>query len=69
MAAQVERSGAGGAVCCAGVAGVGGACAAAEPADASNIVEMRSADFIVMGTKRLGVADVPAAKGYSYVLR
>ena len=31
------RFGAGGAVCCAGVAGDGGACATAEPAEASNM--------------------------------
>ena len=55
------RSGAGGAVRCAGVAVVGGACAAAEPKDASNRVEMRSAGFIVIGIKRPEAADVPAA--------
>jgi hypothetical protein len=62
------RFGAGGAVCCAGVDGDGGACASAEPADASNIDKM-SADLIIIGTKRPDAADVPATKGYTYVFR
>jgi hypothetical protein len=62
------RSGAGGAVCCAGVDGVGGACASAEPADASTTQEMRSARFICIGTKRPDAANVPATFRLSMIL-
>jgi hypothetical protein len=58
-AQPVARSGAGGAVCAEGVAGAGGACAAATPEIAISAHDKRRVGLICMKGKRAAGVDVP----------
>jgi hypothetical protein len=52
-------AGAGGAVCCGGVAALGGCCARTVPSDAASAHVINNAGVILMLTERMPRADVP----------
>jgi hypothetical protein len=63
-AQPVARSGETGAVCAGGVAGVGGACAAAAPDSAISAYNSKRVDFVIMRGKQPARADVPARQQF-----